>query len=710
MDNTFSDTSSRNSFAEALDCLASETAFYSKLGFTYDPPRFDRNGELIRFYSTEKMMEYHRNMFKRGIRLHSSLLFSGWIGDNRFDYRETDRVLAAVASLGPAVRYLPRVKFNAPLDWGKNHPEELCVYFDGPRDRESIRAIAGGSPRQDILGYDGDGYYAIGFRDDRPNRNGLIANQSFSSELWRHDAAEALTRLIHHVQNSPWHDMIIGWHIAYGNCGETALWGSFNQPVMHTGDFGINHRRAFFDWGMAHYGTLEKLREAWNLPELTRDNAAPPPPSMRQGSTREAEQFFRNSPKTRICVDYDRFLCEKDAESLEFLCMTAKKADNKPAGGFYGYYMNLSRAAYAGHCAYDRVLSSPWVDFLCAPAGYYRREVGEPGGEQVCAQSITKRKLFLDELDLRTHLAQEQPRAANWAQSRYLLWREFAKCMMYNSNFWWMDLGGGWFDCAEIADETGKLETLARRLRAQPCRRSEAPVLVLSSDESFCYHRPNSDLHRDLMLETVSELQLCAVPLDHYRLADLPSLPLNQYRIVIILNAFEPAHHTMAYLHKNLPEGTPVVWMYTSGLVHDEDPLGLPLESHSPPPQFSLKYADLPERHFSAEEHVYPFFAIDCRHHPEITVLARYSDGTPAAAETKWEGRTVIRIAAPLLGKAEFRKILLAANIVPRSPHFAACYGDSRFYGCFDHASSAFAFYEKAGDGQNWQLIADQQE
>ncbi|MEI2999850.1 MAG: hypothetical protein V8T86_02940 [Victivallis sp.] len=131
--------------------LASNSAFFSKLGFTYDPPRFDANGELIRFYDTERMLRYHREMFARGVKLHSSLLFSGWIGDGKFDYAETDRVLSAIASLGPGVRYLPRVKFNAPLDWGKNHPEELCVYFDGPRDREGNPE----SRRRSASGYSG---------------------------------------------------------------------------------------------------------------------------------------------------------------------------------------------------------------------------------------------------------------------------------------------------------------------------------------------------------------------------------------------------------------------------------------------------------------------------------------------------------------------------------------------------------------------------
>lgn len=678
--------------------LASHSAFFSRLGFTYDPPRFDANGELIRFYDTAGMLRYHRKMFDHGVKLHSSLLFSGWIGDGKFDYTETDRVLAAIASLGPGVRYLPRVKFNAPLDWGKNHPEELCVYFDGPRDRAGIRNLAGGL-RQDILGYDGDGYYAIGFHDDRPNRNGVIANQSFSSELWRRDAADALTRLIRHVQETPWHDMVIGWHIAYGNCGETALWGGFNQPVMRTGDFGISHRKAFFDWGLERYGSLEHLREVWQLPDLTRENLEPPPPSLRQGATRNAGEFFRISPAARICIDYDRFLCEKDAESLEFLCRTAKEVDGRPAGGFYGYYLTLPRAAYAGHCAYEKVLNSPWIDFLCAPAGYYRRGVGEPGGEQVCAQSITRRKLFLDELDLRTHLAQESPRAANWTETRYLLWREFSKCLMYHNNFWWMDLGGGWFDSPEIVAEIGRLEQLARRLRQRSETRSPAQVLVLSSDEAFLYHRPSFDLQHDLMQETLTELQLCAVTVDHYRTSDLKSLELGRYQLVVVLNSFEPDSDVLEILDGKLAPGAPVLLMYASEAVYGADSSCLPLKPFVPPSEFGIKFGELPERRFRLEEHEYPLFRIDVSDSEGVTILARYSDGTPVAAECRRHNRTVIRFAVPLFSKWEFREILRRGGVRPVRDGFAACYGDERFLAVFADGDSAFEFSEKQPSG-----------
>ena len=45
--------------------------------------------------------------------------------------------------------------------------------------------------------------------------------------------------------------------------------------------------------------------------------------------------------------------------------------------------------------------------------------------------------------------------------SGYLLWREFSKCLMYHGNFWWMDLGGGWFSCVQIV----RCQVLCRCIR-----------------------------------------------------------------------------------------------------------------------------------------------------------------------------------------------------------------------------------------------------
>ena len=231
-----------------------------------------------------------------------------------------------------------------------------------------------------------------------------------------------------------------------------------------------------------------------------------------------------------------------------------------------------------------------------------------------------------------------------------------------------------------------------------------AQVLILSSDEAFLYHRPSFDLHRDLMQERPAELQLCAVTIDHYRTSDLNSLPLDRYRLVIILNSFEPDSDAAAILTKGVAAETPILWMYASGRVHGDDPSGLPLKAFMPPPEFGIKFGNLPERRFLSEEHEYPMFGIDVSDSEDITVLARYSDGTPAAAECRRNGRLTLRVAVPLLSKFEFREILRRAGIQPYREGFAACYGNDRFHGIFEDGGSSFEFYEKLPGNQSRHL------
>jgi len=87
--------------AESINLLRSNSVFWSKLGFCYDPPRLDENDKLVVFFkSFEKQIEVHRNFYNAGIKLHTSILFSGWTGVDKYDYELTDRVLKSIFSCG----------------------------------------------------------------------------------------------------------------------------------------------------------------------------------------------------------------------------------------------------------------------------------------------------------------------------------------------------------------------------------------------------------------------------------------------------------------------------------------------------------------------------------------------------------------------------------------------------------------------------------
>ena len=110
--------------------------------------------------------------------------------------------------------------------------------------------------------------------------------------------------------------------------------------------------------------------------------------------------------------------------------------------------------------------------------------------EQTPPMSINRKKIFIDELDVRTHLSC-WPDAKDMGGTRTMLWREFSKCMQSASGFWWMDLHGGWFDSKEVMDEIKKIEAAAKDMRAEK-REPTAQVLIVTDTESFHCAKPKA--------------------------------------------------------------------------------------------------------------------------------------------------------------------------------------------------------------------------
>lgn len=84
-----------------LQLLKEHSVFWSQLGWVYDPPRLYADGRQIAFYpDSSRQLKYHRDFRRAGIRIHSSLISSGWVDTDRFDYTETDRTLNEIFSCG----------------------------------------------------------------------------------------------------------------------------------------------------------------------------------------------------------------------------------------------------------------------------------------------------------------------------------------------------------------------------------------------------------------------------------------------------------------------------------------------------------------------------------------------------------------------------------------------------------------------------------
>lgn len=546
---------------ERIEFLRNNPVFWSRLGFCYDPPGLGSDGKPIVFSKDfSRFSKYHKDFFKAGIRVHTSILHSGWVGVNKYDYSLTDRVLEEIFRDNEDIYYIPRIKLNPPVEWTAQNPEDVFVYFEPLPKEEIIKLI--NTEKQDWLGYEApNGYYQSGdYIDTRPNVNGRIALQSFSSEKWLHDAGIALKKLLEHIRSScPYADRIIGYHIAYGASGETCLWG--RSPGRY-GDYGINNRRAFYKWGLSKYKTPENLAKAWNQEGINEDNTRIPAVEERYGLADSMSEFFRE--KSRICIDYDEFMSCINARDAEYFCKIVKEFDSsKLTGVFYGYFMYVYNAAYTGHLAVEKLLNSEYVDFFAAPKNYHRSGVGEAGGEMCPALSVNRKKLWVDELDNRTHLAIGEAKAETLKETATVLWREFCKNLSRNSGFWWMDLGGGWFDSDEILNEVQKAVKINNLLRKEE-HRSISDVLIVVDEESLMYFKVNQKFFMNYILDFITDINESGVLADTYRLKDLEVIDLSRYKLIIFANTFKITNWNR--IINKIRSGTTMLFNHAAGI------------------------------------------------------------------------------------------------------------------------------------------------
>ncbi len=557
---------------EALKILASEPVFWSRMGFGYDPPRL-KDGKPIIF--NENYAEYrrvHDDFGKAGIRIHTCILFSGWVGVDKYDYSATDRCLDELLG-GNDWLFIPRIKLNVPPDWCKVHPEEVFVYCNGPRKAEDIAALVN-TDKHDWFGFESPDGYPVnggtGFTDDRPNVGGVIGLQSFSSEVWLHDAGIALEKLMEHLENGKYGDRIMGYHVAWGCCGETTQWGAWRPSnENYRGDYGISHLADFRRWAIEKYGSEKEALASWKLSEDTDfAHLEPPCPNDRERTGHDlAGDYYSDCA---LMPDYNAFLSEKNADAVEALCRLVHEKSGKLAGAFYGYMM-VPQCAYSGHLALERILNSPHVDFLCSPKSYDWHTVGEPGGEQCPSRSYNRKKLWLDEVDNRTHLERRgtNDMTHNMEETLTVLWRECMKNLTGNQNFWWMDLGEGWFDDPEIMANIKTMFEVQKKVNETP-HRSVSEVLLVVDEDSLLRSKVSVGLTEALRKRFDREAKLTGAPVDMFRLRDLTAMDLSQYKVICFIDTAYLPDALWEKIRPRMRKNATIVWNYCCGVLNPE--------------------------------------------------------------------------------------------------------------------------------------------
>ena len=574
----------------------------------------------------------------------------------------------------PEVYFIPRIKLNPPYDWQRAHPEELYLYEEGAG--LSAEEIAG---MVDTVYQDSTGSVSKpGLKEGKKVRPNL-GHQSFASEIWRKDAGDALRRLIDYLEASPYADRILGYHIAYGKCGETHFWGNDELKC----DFSKPNRRAFYAFGVKKYGSAEALEQAWGVKISTPEECPVPNYAMNRGEAADLEEFFHNRESDRLYVDHQEYRRELSHEVLHGFAHIAKEMTGKAVGSFHGYILSVG-ANHHGHTDLQLVMDDPDVDFIAAPKSYYRTGYGEPGGSYCVTQSVNRKMLWVEELDNRTHRAMPKILSAteNCEQTKWVMWREFSRNEMTGSSYWWMDLGDGWYDDPELLAEIGKIYEKKQKL-AKMEKQSIAEILAVMDERTYLHITQHKDLHFRMLQDTLCELAYSGAPYDLYRQEDLGEIDLSRYKLVVFLNPFEISAEEFAKY--SFAPGTRFVWNYLPGgnLSEAEKLTGLPLRESGKNDGFP--YLEILPGEGVTEYRRYGDAEEDRGKMPEIwDALKEGTDGVPVGkVSTAGKGmHTVCALPAP--DRRLLRALGEEAGCRFYAPVGSIVYGDSRFLGIFD--------------------------
>jgi hypothetical protein len=479
-------------------------------------------------------------------------------GAKELDIVKAQKQVQGLLDVCPDANVVLRIHVNAPFWWNDEHPEELSAFADGPLDTRAY-----GAPYNNE---DGD--------TERPRR------ASLASLKYREAATEKLIEFCKKMPNTVQGNSVIGIHVCWGVFGEWHYWG---YP-QHEGDVGLAMTGYFRNWLKNKYKTSEALQKAWNTNKFTLENATVPDTTERMYTT---NGIFRDPVKEKRVIDY--FTCQHEvvADDIEHFCKVVKQNWNRPiiVGVFYGYFhMTFSRQAVGGHLFIERILNSPYIDYLSAPQSYFwmAKESGGPGHSRgVIESAMLHNKLFLDEVDngyLQNTNELDPVRSIYSADPKYvpMIRRSALMPLSRGMGFWYYDFGfrrtAGWWDHPVYLKNIKEEYTYFENRKNTPFQ-SGADVLYVWDMESFYYlFNKWTPVIDDMVDKAAAESYKTGAAIDHVYLFDLPKVNLNQYKAVVFMNIFKVSQAQKDFIAKNVAaNGRTLIYNYMPGIIEGEN-------------------------------------------------------------------------------------------------------------------------------------------
>jgi hypothetical protein len=531
-----------------------------------------------------------------------------WATDGLVSMDLAAKQIRGVLDVRPDAAVFIRLHMNAPAWWNEKYPEEGVRFADGPIDSEDSKGL------RRILDHD----------LDRSHRNSL------ASDKWRREATEKLIEFCKRLAGMPEGNALAGIQIACGVYGEWHYWGF----IEHDPDTSPPMTAHFREWLRAKYLTDQALAKAWNSPGANFASASVPGSAEREHT--EAG-IFRDPEKERRVCDYYECQHQVVADDIIHFCKTVKENWPRPivTGTFYGYFFCLfSRQASGGHLQVQRVLNSPYVDYLSGPQAYGEifRAMGNSGQSRGLLESCSLHgKLWLDEMDEDPHVNSRcsQDTLVSFSDAVAIMRRNVVESYTRGHGLWFYDFGPawtgkGWWDHPALLKEVRQLHDLLDFYVEKPYR-SQADVLLVFDTDCFYYLGANAkadpltDVHAVNLLSAAAYHSGAALNMVH--LGDLKLVDWKKYYTVVFANTFILTDDQRSFIRDHVArDGRHLVWMYAPGYTDGQElnsefvseVVGMKLLKVTRlfAPKINTAYADLPALQYGLDTPVDPLFVI----------------------------------------------------------------------------------------------------
>lgn len=299
--------------------------------------------------------------------------------------------------------------------------------------------------------------------------------------------------------------------------------------------------------------------------------------SKRNHTSHEVGGLRLRDPETdREAIRYWKFHSELNADAILEFASVVRSQVARPVelGVFYGYILQLEyQTVPLAHLAYEKVESSPDIDFVISPGDYRDRPMG--GGSGFMTPNGTVKlhgKDCLYEIDHRTTSANMQLTpyvALKWMdrwrdldEDRAGLRREFCRTLFHGSHLWWFDMWGKFYEDQENIDVIAKCREIWEKY-ADRSFAPEAEVALIVDPESMPYFGANG-CDRYLMTPVLKALNRLGAPYEVYSLNDLPRIP-ERIKFAVFAGVVELDERHRAELER-FAEGRRFFWDGPSGL------------------------------------------------------------------------------------------------------------------------------------------------